>query len=64
VSDLEARIASRKLALISELKEHKKNPSRAGAAEAAAQIHMRLTELAYLVTQPRAETRLGQWLLR
>src|SRR4051812_37328213 len=47
--NLETRVAIRKQALIAELVEHKKNSSRAGAAEAVDKIKAHLLELAQIV---------------
>jgi hypothetical protein len=74
VSDLEARVARRKQELISEIVEHKKNSSRAGAADAIADIKARLSELAHIVKEgvvdgwanvgPSATLKLDAWTAR
>ena len=48
--DLETRVENRKRELISEIIEHKKNCSRAGAADAVERAKARLSELANIVT--------------
>lgn len=73
-SDLETRVTNRKRALISEIIEHKKNSSRAGAAEAIDSIKARLSELANIVKDglvdgwvnvgPAAKLRLDEWMTR
>jgi hypothetical protein len=70
--DLEARVASRKQELISEILEHKKNSSRLGAADAIDKIKGRLTELAHILkegvtegwanVQPNARLKLDEWI--
>jgi hypothetical protein len=65
---------NRKLELISEIIEHKKNSSRMGAAEAVERIGARLSELAMIVKEdfvdgwanvgPRAKLKLDDWLAR
>ena len=72
--DLETRVARRKQELISEIVEHKRNSSRAGAAEAVDQIKTRLTELARIVkvgvvdgwanVGPSAKLELDAWVAR
>jgi len=72
--DLEARVANRKRELISEMVEHKKNSSRAGAAEAIDAIKARLSELAHIEKEgvvdgwanvgPKARLRLDEWIAR
>ncbi len=72
--DLETQVASRKQVLLSEIKEHKMNSSRAGAGEAIEGIKTRLAELAYLVKEvvsdgwanvgPSATLRLEEWVAR
>ena len=72
--DLETRVAHRKQELIAELIEHKKNPSRAGTAEAIDRIKARLSELAHIVKEgvvdgwanvgPKARHRLDDWMSR
>ena len=69
---LEIRVENRKRELISEIVEHKKNCSRAGAAEGIERAKARLSILAYLVKEgvvdgwarvgPKATTRLNDWL--
>jgi hypothetical protein len=65
-SDLEVRVENRKQQLIAEILEHKKNSSRAGAAEAIDKIKTRLTELTHIVTEggERANVRLDDWISR
>ncbi len=66
-SDLEIRAASRKQVLIAEIREHKMNSSRAGAAEAIDKIKAHLSELAYIVkggVSPGATLRLEEWVAR
>jgi hypothetical protein len=72
--DLEARVESRKRDLISEIVEHKKNCSRAGAAEAIERAKARLTELAHILKEgavdgwanvrPSARLELDEWMAR
>ena len=71
--DLETRVTNRKLELISEIIEHKKNCSRFGAAEEIDRIKAKLSELAVIVQEgvadwanldPRARARLDEWLAR
>ena len=74
MTDLEARVESRKRELIAEIIEHKKNSSRQGAAEAVDRIKARLSELAHLVKEgvadgwanvnPRAALKLDEWIAR
>jgi hypothetical protein len=68
MTDLESKITSRKLELISEIKEHKKNSSRSGATEAIGRISAHLAELALIVKEGDADrnskTKLVQWLAR
>lgn len=73
MTDLESKVTSRKLELISEIKEHKKNSSRSGATEAIDRINAHLKELALIVkdvgtswsnVDPSAKTKLVQWLAR
>ena len=47
--DLETRVANRKLELITEIIEHKKNSSRYGAADAIDKIKHHLSELTEIV---------------
>jgi len=64
-SDLDARVTNRKQELIAEILEHKKNSSRAGAAEAIDRIKARLLELASIVKEgPKARGRLDEWVSR
>jgi hypothetical protein len=73
-SDLEVRVTNRKLELISEIIEHKKNSSRSGAAEAIDRLNARLTELAHIVKDgvgdgwanvgPKAKLRFDEWLAK
>jgi hypothetical protein len=70
--DLETRVANRKQMLIAEIVEHKKNSSRAGAAEAIDKLKVRLSELAHIVkvdaadgwsyVGPIATRKLEQWI--
>jgi hypothetical protein len=62
-SDLDIKVEARKQQLIAEILEHKKNSSRAGAAEAIDRIKTRLTELTHIVTEggERARVRLDEW---
>jgi len=72
--DLETRVENRKRELIAEIVEHKKNPSRVGAAEAIDRIKARLSELAHIVKEgvvdgwanvgPRATLKLDEWISR
>lgn len=72
--DLETRVTNRKRELISEIIEHKKNCSRAGAADAIHRINARLSELAYIVKEsvvdgwanvdPSAKLKLDEWITR
>ncbi|HSD87921.1 MAG TPA: hypothetical protein VLB44_10425 [Kofleriaceae bacterium] len=72
--DLETRIESRKRELIAEIVEHKKNSSRAGAAEAIDRAKDRLSELARIVKEgvvdgwanvgPRAKVKLDEWMAK
>ena len=72
MSDLETRVAKRRDELISEIVEHKKNSSRAGAADAVDKIKVRLTELADIVkngvvdgwanVRPSARLKLDAWI--
>ena len=64
MNELEAQVARRKSELIAEIKDHKQNSCRAGAADEVARISAHLAELALLVKHPYAEARLGQWLQR
>ena len=63
-SDLEIRVENRKRDLISEIVEHKKNSSRAGAANAIERAKARLTELAYIVKAGSQKLRLDEWMAR
>ena len=69
--DLETRVANRKLQLISEIIEHKKNSSRYGAAEAVDRIKQHLSELSQIVKAGERSTlgegtrlRLLEWMAR
>jgi hypothetical protein len=72
--DLEARVEHRKRELISEIVEHKKNSSRAGAAAAIDRAKARLTELAHIVKEgvvdgwanvgPAAKLKLDEWMTK
>jgi hypothetical protein len=72
--DLKTRIENRKRELISEIVEHKKNSSRAGAADAIGRATARLTELAHIVKEgvvdgwanvgPSAKLKLDEWMAR
>jgi hypothetical protein len=72
--DLETRVTNRKLDLISEIIEHKKNSLRFGAAAEIDRIKARLSELAGIVktgvadgwnnVDPQARVRLDAWLAR
>ncbi len=71
-ADLETRVEKRKRELISEIVEHKKNSSRAGAAEAIDRAKGRLSELAHIVKEvdgwanvgPSAKRKLDEWMAR
>jgi hypothetical protein len=73
-TDLETRVESRKRELISEIVEHKKNSSRAGAADAIDKAKARLSELAYIVKEgvidgwanvgPSAAFKLDEWMTK
>jgi hypothetical protein len=73
-ADLETRIEKRKRELISEVIEHKKNCSRAGAADAADRAKARLSELARIVKESvvdgwanvdrTTKLRLDEWIAR
>ena len=72
--DLEVRVANRKLELISEIIEHKKNCSRSAAAGEIDRIKSRLSDLAVIVkegvangwanVEPTARVRFDEWLAR
>ena len=72
--DLETRVENRKRELISEIVEHKKNSSRAGAAAAIDKAKARLSDLAYIVkvgvvdgwanVGPSAKLKLDEWIAR
>lgn len=69
--DLETRVANRKLQLISELIEHKKNSCRSGAVEAIAKLKHHLSELADILKANEwsnlssgARLRLTEWIAR
>ena len=63
-TDLEVRVENRKRDLISQIVEHKKNSSRAGAAEAIERAKARLTELALIVKAGSQQLRLDEWMAR
>jgi hypothetical protein len=72
--DLKSRVDDRKRELISEIVEHKKNSSRACAAEAIDRATGRLSELAHIIKEdvtdgwanvgPSAQLRLDEWIAR
>jgi prephenate dehydrogenase len=69
--NLETRVANRKLQLITEIIEHKKNSSRFGAAEAIDKIKHHLSELSQILKADEwtnlsagARLRLAQWVAR
>ncbi|HTL34442.1 MAG TPA: hypothetical protein VL326_15045 [Kofleriaceae bacterium] len=69
--DLETRVANRKLQLITEIIEHKKNSSRSGAAEAIAKLKHHLSELTEILKANEwsnlsagARLRLVEWIAR
>ena len=69
--DLEARVANRKLQLITEIIEHKTNSSRYGAAEAIDRIKHHLSELTEILKahewpqlSAEARLRLADWVAR
>jgi prephenate dehydrogenase len=69
--DLESRVADRKLELITEIIEHKKNSSRFGAAEAIDKLKHRLSELSHIMKADEwtnlsagARLRLAEWIAR
>jgi prephenate dehydrogenase len=69
--DLETRVANRKLQLVTEILEHKKNSSRYGAAEAIDKIKDRLSQLTEILKaqewaqlSAEARTRLVDWVAR
>lgn len=72
--DLETRVANRKRELISEIVEHKKNSSRACAAEAIDRANARLVDLARIVKEgvvdgwanvgPSAKLKLDEWMTK
>lgn len=74
LTDLQTRVASRKQELISEIREHKMNSSRFGAAEAVDKIKARLLELAHIVNEgvsdgwanvrPSAKLKLDEWVAK
>lgn len=73
MSDLETQVTQRKQRMVSEILEHKKNSSRAGAAESVDRIKLRLTELSYIVkgmvdgwanVGPNATVMLEEWVAR
>jgi hypothetical protein len=65
---LESRVENRKRDLISEIVEHKKNCSRAGAADAIDRAKTKLSELAYIVKTggagARTKLQLDEWMAR
>lgn len=67
-TDLEARVTARKLELIAEIIDHKKNSSRFGAAKAIDRLEARLSELAHIVREgiigPRVRTKLDEWIAK
>ena len=69
--DLEARVASRKRELITEIIEHKKNSLRSGAGEAIDKLKYQLLELSQILNASEvtdlsagARMRLAQWVAR
>jgi len=72
--DLEIRVESRKRDLISEIVEHKKNSSRAAAAEGIERLKARLSDLAHIVREgvvdgwanvaPSTRHKLEEWMSR
>jgi hypothetical protein len=74
MTDLEIRVENRKRELISEILEHKKNSSRAGAADAIERAKARLSDLARIVKVgvvdgwanigPAAKLSLDEWMAR
>lgn len=72
--DLDTRVEGRKRELISEIIEHKKNCSRAAAAEGIVRAKARLTELAHIMKEgvvdgwanarPSAKLKLEEWMAR
>ena len=64
MTDLETRVENRRRDMISEIIEHKKNSSRAGAAEAIERVKARLTELALIVKAGSVKLRLDEWMAR
>lgn len=72
--DLETRVEKRKRELIAEIVEHKKNCSRAGAADAIERAKARLTDLARIVKEgvgdgwanvgPGAKLKLDEWMAK
>lgn len=64
MTDFETRVENRRRDLISEIVEHKKNSSRAGAADAIERAKARLTELAYIVKAGSHRLRLDEWMAR
>lgn len=73
-SDLKTQVAERKQMLIAEIREHKTNSSRAGAAEAVDKIKAKLTELDHIVkagvvdgwanVAPDTALQLEEWIAR
>lgn len=71
LDDLETRVANRKLQLITEIIEHKKNCSRSGAAEAIHKIKQHLSELPQILKADKwtnlsagTRLRLAEWVAR
>jgi hypothetical protein len=74
LADLESRVESRRLELISEIVENKKNSSRANAAVAIDNAKARLSELSHIVKEgvvdgwanigPIAKRRLDEWMAK
>ena len=72
--DLETRVTNRKLELISEIIEHKKNSSRFRATNEIDRIKARLSELTHIVKEgvadgwsnvgPQAKLTLDAWMAR
>lgn len=63
-ADLETRVENRKRDLIAEIVEHKKNSSRAAAAEAIDRAKARLSELARIVKDGATKLKLDEWMAR
>ena len=72
--DLETRVTNRKLDLISEIIDHKKNSSRGAAAAEIDRLKAHLSDLAVIVKEgvvdgwanvgPRARARFDEWLAK